>query len=135
MIIDGKGFICRQLTASRKTKIRFANGQHTLITPARMTPCPDGCALALDGVWQVIRWPFQKPEADLVSAHASDANWETVQHGAVIRRRVAIPAAWKGKRIFLRFDALYPAGRVYLDGKFLGEHLSGLTCPYRLDRP
>jgi hypothetical protein len=49
------------------------------------------------------------------------------EDGAVIRRRAAIPRAWKGKRIYLRFDSIYPAGRVYLNGKLLGEHASGLT--------
>ena len=47
--------------------------------------------------------------------------------GAVIRRRVVIPAQWQAKRIYLHFDAIYPAARVYCNGRFLGEHLSGLT--------
>lgn len=49
------------------------------------------------------------------------------EDGAVLRRRIAIPAAWRGKRIFLRFDSVYPAGRFYINGRLLGEHLSGLT--------
>jgi hypothetical protein len=46
--------------------------------------------------------------------------------GAVLRRSVEIPAAWAGRRVFLRFDGIYPAGRVYLDGQPLGDHLCGL---------
>ena len=47
--------------------------------------------------------------------------------GAIIRRTVKIPAGWKGKRVFLRFDAIYPAAAHYLDGVKLGEHMSGIT--------
>lgn len=49
------------------------------------------------------------------------------EDGAIIRRMVILPKSWKKKRIYLRFDAIYPAGRVYLNGIPLGEHLSGLT--------
>ena len=46
---------------------------------------------------------------------------------AILKKNIDISADWKSKRIFLRFDAIYPAGRFYCNGKFLGEHLSGLT--------
>jgi beta-galactosidase/beta-glucuronidase len=49
------------------------------------------------------------------------------EDGAVMRRTVRIPRQWRNKQIFLRFDSIYPAGRVYFDGVFLGEHTSGLT--------
>jgi beta-galactosidase/beta-glucuronidase len=159
MIVDGKKIMDLQLTAAKATAMRFSNGQSTPITPVKQTPCPDGCALSLDGAWQVVRWPFAKPEATLASAQCTDTNWETVlqpgkvlyaepeadgqpqasnwnritmehlhdEDGAVIRRRVRVPAEWRGKRIILRFDAIYPAGRIYLNGELLGEHLSGLT--------
>jgi hypothetical protein len=87
-----------------------------------------------DTTWETVQQPgkvlYADPEADaqpiadwdsVTQAHIVDAD------GAVIRRPIAIPAEWRGKRIFLRFDAIYPAGRVYLDGDLLGEHLSGLT--------
>jgi len=147
------------LSATRPRELRFSNGQSTPITPVKQIPCPEGRALSLDGPWQVVRWPFKKPESALVAVQSGDANWETVmqpgkvlyaeteadgkpfppewnritmahlddEDGAVIRRRVRIPAEWKGKRIILRFDAIYPAGRIYLNGDLLGEQLSGLT--------
>lgn len=49
------------------------------------------------------------------------------EDGAIIRRSVKIPAAWAGKRVFLRFDAVYPAAAHFLNGQKLGEHMSGLT--------
>ncbi len=73
---------------------------------------------------------YADPEAD----HAPIPNWDRVtlshinpEDGAVIRRSVRIPSAWAGKRIYLRFDSIYPAGRIYLNGKLLGDHRSGLT--------
>ena len=65
-------------------------------------------------------------------ATIKDWNRVTLAHlhpedGALIRRTAHIPSDWKRKRIYLRFDSIYPAGRVYVNGHFLGEHLSGLT--------
>ena len=61
-------------------------------------------------------------------------NWSrvTLSHvhdddGAVIRRTVQLPRTWNGMRVYLCFDAIFPAARIYLDGELLGEHLSGLT--------
>lgn len=51
----------------------------------------------------------------------------TKEDGALIRRTVHIPAAWEGKEIFLCFEAVYPACRIYLNGEVLAEHRSGLT--------
>ena len=47
--------------------------------------------------------------------------------GAIIRRTAKIPACWAGKRVFLRFDAVYPAAAHFLNGVKLGEHMSGVT--------
>lgn len=158
MIVDGKKIIDLQLTTDKATEMLFDNGQRTPVVPARQIPCPDGRSMSLDGEWQVVRWPFKKSEARLLSPDSPDAGWGTVtqpgkvlyvdpessgkpipnwdrvtmahlndEDGAIIRRRVTVPKDWKGKRIILRFDAIYPAGRVYLDGVLLGEHLSGLT--------
>ena len=47
--------------------------------------------------------------------------------GAILRKRVAVPDTWRGKRVLLRFGAIYPGGRVFVNGERLGTHLSGLT--------
>jgi hypothetical protein len=87
-----------------------------------------------DSSWDKIQQPgkvfFYDPE--LCPTGIKDWNRVTMAHidpedGAVIRREVKIPLDWKNKKIFLRFDAIYPAGRIYCNGTFLGEHLSGLT--------
>ena len=87
-----------------------------------------------DVSWQDVCQPgkvfYDNPE----QPPSAIANWNRVslahlnpEDGAIIRRSVSIPAAWKGKRILLRFEGIYPAGRIYWDGKVVGEQWSGLT--------
>ena len=87
-----------------------------------------------DTDWERVQQPgkvfYADPEAE--SEPIEDWNRVTLDHiddedGAVLRRRVRVPQDWEGRRVYLRFDAIYPAGRIYLDGELLGEHLSGLT--------
>ncbi len=98
----------------------------------------DEAALAVpdsdDEQWECVEQPgkvfYADPEAE--REETPDWNRVTLTHidpddGAVLRRRVMVPEAWSGKRIILRFDAVFPAGRFYIDGKLLGEHMSGLT--------
>lgn len=87
-----------------------------------------------DEGWETVQQPGKVLYADPEAERAPIPNWNRVTQthiddddGAVIRRRVTIPPEWNGKRIILRFDAIYPAGRVYLNGDLLGEQLSGLT--------
>lgn len=61
-------------------------------------------------------------------------NWDRVrmnhvnpEDGAVIRRTVYIPCEWANKEIFINCDAIYPAGRIYINGTLVADHASGLT--------
>ncbi|MBR1967711.1 MAG: hypothetical protein IKA22_13995 [Lentisphaeria bacterium] len=124
------------------------------------TPVPENSKLLLNGMWQVKRYPFDealavKPEAaddwetlqqpgkvfyaDPEVDANPDPDWNrvTLAHikdddGAVMVRRVNIPAEWKEKQIKIRFDAVYPGGIFYANGVKLGEHFSGLT-PFEAD--
>jgi len=87
-----------------------------------------------DSAWPAVRQPGKVFYADPEENPATVPNWNrvTLEHidpddGAMLRRTVRIPPEWAGCRIFLRFDAVYPAARFYCNGTFLGEHLSGLT--------
>lgn len=87
-----------------------------------------------DSSWETVSQPGKVFYADPEAEGKETPNWNrvTLAHidpndGAMLRRRIRIPAEWRGKRIFLRFDAVYPAGGYYLDGRLLGEHMSGLT--------
>ena len=88
----------------------------------------------VDAKWSDVAQPgkvfYYNPEVP----HATIKSYNRVslehidpEDGAVLRRTARLPKSWQGKRVFLCFDAIYPAGRVYLNGKLLGEHTSGLT--------
>ena len=83
--------------------------------------------------WERVEQPGKVFYADPERDPAAIADWDRVRlkhldpaDGAILRRRAELPAAWKGRRVYLRFDAIYPAARIYLDGTLLGEHRAGL---------
>lgn len=87
-----------------------------------------------DADWETVVQPgkvfYADPEAE--KQLIPDWNRVTLSHihdddGAVLRCKTFLPEEWVGKRIYLRFDGIYPAGRIYLNGELLGEHTSGLT--------
>ena len=43
-------------------------------------------------------------------------------------RTLDVPAAWKGKRVFIRFEAASIVADVYLNGESIGEHLGAFTA-------
>ena len=43
-------------------------------------------------------------------------------------RSVDVPAAWEGKRVFVRFEAAALVSKAYLNGQLLGEHRGGFTA-------
>lgn len=87
-----------------------------------------------DGLWERLCQPgkvfYADPDED--GHGVPDWNRVTLDHvdpedGAVLRRRIVVPPLWAGRRIRVRFDGIYPGGRIYANGQLLGEHLSGLT--------
>ncbi len=59
------------------------------------------------------------------------AAWEKVM-SAWQRRTVAVPAGWRGKRVFLHFDAVQYWADVYVNGRKVGSHEGGFT-PWEID--
>ena len=96
-------------------------------------------------------WKFIKQDA---GATAPAANWDavTIPHtwnnldaqkgvrgnpgipGGYFRgacwyeRSLDVPAAWKGRRVFIRFEAASIVARVYLNGDLIGEHRGAFTA-------
>ncbi len=96
-------------------------------------------------------WKFLKRDADW---NASTAAWEAVsvphtwnaQDGQLGKIRnpgvkdgyyrgpawyalpLDIPASWKGKRVFIRFEAAALVSKTYINGTYLGEHRGGFTA-------
>lgn len=48
------------------------------------------------------------------------------------QKYLTVPLTWAGQRYFLRFDAATHKGRVYIDDKFVAEHIGGYT-PFEVD--
>ena len=89
-------------------------------------------------------WKFIKQDVGIDAAY--DA-WDSVsvphtwnaQDGQVFNKdyyrgpawyakELDIPAAWKGKRVFIRFEAAALVADIYLNGKKLGEHRGGFAA-------
>jgi beta-galactosidase len=94
------------------------------------------------------------PTADFLSPAYDDSSWQKVnvphdyivegtfdpkaeiQHGylpvepAWYRMTISIPAADRGRRLWLEFDGVYRNSQMWLNGHFLGRHASGYTSFY-----
>jgi len=144
MIVDMDKLIARQLACRVSETVVFDAAHSTALTPALQTPVPLGAAVSLDGLWQAVYreagrtamldMPGKVFYADPEAEKADIPGFDRVKllhlderDGARLSRSADIPAAWAGKRIFLRFDAIYPGGDVYVQGKKLLEVRSGLT--------
>jgi len=144
MIVDMDKLIARQLACQGPETVVFDSAHSTGLTPVRQTPVPLGTVVSLDGLWKavyrkggrtaLIDMPGKVFYGDPEAEKGEIPNFDRVklQHidatdGARLSRTVEIPAAWAGKRIFLRFDAIYPGGDVYVQGRKLLEVRSGLT--------
>ena len=121
--VDGAANVLSLDGAWHVTKWPFHVKEERLVAPATS-----------DAKWAEVEQPgkvfYADPEADTREI----PKWDRVgldhiadDDGAVMRRTALIPRAWRGRRVYLRFDSIYPAGRVYLNGELLGEHTSGLT--------
>lgn len=108
-----------------------------------LVPRPEGgFTLSLDGKW---RFRPDPPE-DFAGAGFSDGSWSEIgvpSHWAMqgfearsgcagYRKRIRIPAAWRGRRIRVAFDGVYSGAEVWWNGQRAGSHLGGAT-PFELD--
>lgn len=109
----------------------------------RLTPADDlEKSIDLNGIWKFVTDPpngFYRPDFD-------DAAWPTIQtpshwvmHGfhsaegaGGYRRQFHIPAAWMGRSIKIRFEGVYSAAEVWLNGVRVGWHEGGFT-PFEVD--
>jgi hypothetical protein len=94
---------------------------------------------SLDGAWQ-----FTTNAAAVNSADTKwdsinvPGNWDTLPAYAThigkgwYRRTFTLPRDWQGKHIRLKFNAVYEASEVWLNGKSLGTHRGGYT-PFEFD--
>jgi beta-galactosidase len=102
-------------------------------TNANVSPTLDFHRLGYDDS----SWPWVNVPHDYVVEGTFDPKAEN-QHGCLpvepgwYRRTISIPAADQGRRLWLEFDGVYRDSQMWLNGNFLGRHLSGYTS-FRYD--
>ncbi|SPE51738.1 Beta-galactosidase (fragment) [Verrucomicrobia bacterium] len=85
-----------------------------------------------DSAWQRVDVPH-----DYIVEGAFDPQVDN-QHGCLpvepgwYRKTISIPAADQGRRLWLEFDGVYRESQTWLNGHFLGRHVSGFTS-FRYD--
>ena len=55
-------------------------------------------------------------------------NGTYLQTSANYQRTLFVPAEWKGKRLFLRFNGVQSVADVFLNGRHIGDHFGGYTA-------
>ena len=95
---------------------------------------------SLDGAWQFTTDPAvaEPPAGGAWEPITVPGNWDVLPAHSThkgkgwYRRSFTVPAGWKGKRLRLRFEAVYHDAAVTLNGKELGRHVGGYT-PFEFD--
>ncbi|MEQ8401994.1 MAG: glycoside hydrolase family 2 TIM barrel-domain containing protein [Roseitalea porphyridii] len=91
-------------------------------------------------------WKYQQPVRDRLAAIplgdelVLHVPGEVVMQGLpytpaesiALERTISVPQDWAGQRVRLRFDAVYSACTLWIDGKPAGAHMGGFT-PFDLD--
>jgi beta-galactosidase len=70
--------------------------------------------------------PITLPHANHVFSWR-DVDPAKYEYVSIYRRRIKPEEAWRGKRVFVDFDAAMAAATVFVNGKRVGEHLGGYT--------
>jgi beta-galactosidase len=101
---------------------------------------PGETRLSLDGQWRftIDEALSAAPVTPAWDTQTVPGNWDLSPQYSKHRgtgwysREITPPADWKGKRVRLRFEAVYHAAQVTLNGEVLGEHIGGYT-PFEFD--
>ncbi len=109
--------------------------------------------VSLDGAWSFRMDPqnvgeteqWFSPAVDFQDSIQVPGAWEAQGFGASTeklrhhfigkgwyKRQIDIPADWQGKRVFLCFGGVHRYGAVWVNDKFLGEHI-GYLSPFEFD--
>jgi len=102
-------------------------------------PLPDGWKFIKDDVpltqsadqWQAVTIPHTwNTKSEDTNPPKDDPHYQKGYYRGACwyARTFDIPAAWQGKRVFLRFEAASLVSKTYLNGQLLGEHRGGVTA-------
>ena len=139
-----------ELLSSEKQKVGVVNpGEKGIIKSVevprpRIAPLPTSvagvqqCRKSLDGIWKFNPAPKPGFEQNKAASSWADINvpGEWSMQGFHVRknkpaayfRTFSVPKDWQGKRIKLRFDAVYSDATVFVNGRKAGAHVGGFTA-------
>lgn len=104
-----------------------------LSTNGNLSPAPDFLSPAYDdSAWPTVNVPHDYIVAGTFDAKADEAHGYLPVEPAWYRKTIPIPAGDPGRRLWLEFDGVYRDSQMWLNGHFLGRHLSGYTS-FRYD--
>src|SRR5579859_6140842 len=127
----------RQIT-SLDTDWRFHRGDvagvfNVVSTNQNLSPTPDSLGPSFDdSTWQRVDVPHDYIVEGRVDSKADEAHGYLPVEPAWYRKTISIPAADQGRRLWLEFDGVYRDSQMWLNGHFLGRHVSGYTS-FRYD--
>ncbi len=85
-----------------------------------------------DSAWRTVHLPHDYVLESAFTPTGDASHGSLIPVAAWYRKTFTLPAADKGKDLWLDFDGAYRDSKVYLNGQLLGEHLCGYT-PFRYD--
>ena len=102
-------------------------------TNGNLTPTSDFLGPAYDdSSWQRVNVPHDYIVEGAFDPKADEAHGYLPVEPAWYRKTISIPAADQGRRLWLEFDGVYRDSQMWLNGHFLGRHVSGYTS-FRYD--
>ena len=102
-------------------------------TNQTLSPSPDFLSLAYnDSSWQRVNIPHDYIVEGTFDSKADEAHGYLPVEPGWYRKIISVPAADQGRRLWLEFDGVYRDSRMWLNGHFLGRHISGYTS-FRYD--
>ncbi len=115
-------FFSTPLFAQRQTR-ELADGWKFI----KAEVAPDA---AVDASWKNVSVPHTWNVIDGQDGKAAEPQYpEGYYRGpGWYARGLDVPAAWKGKRVFIRFEAASLVADVYVNGQHLGQHRGGFTA-------
>jgi beta-galactosidase len=76
-----------------------------------------------DSAWEAVvvphTWDATPDNPFCTSDHFRGLAW--------YRREIEVPAAWRGRRVWIEFKAVFQVAEVYINGRHLGRHVGGFT--------
>ncbi len=102
-------------------------------TNQNLSPTPEFLSPAYDdSSWQRVNVPHDYIVEGAFDPKADEAHGYLPVEPGWYRKTISIPAADPGRRLWLEFDGVYRDSQMWLNGHFLGRHVSGYTS-FRYD--